>query len=464
MQKYLLALALVLPIATPQSRADDEHTGKSAGEEKLLVDGPALLRSWVPPESPPGIADKEPHVVRVRFIVDDDGKVRSARPLDGDSPPFSDLAVAAVKQWVFAPALENGKAIASCYDVSVSFSPSNGKGRKTRPSAPAADEQPELAPTTTAVAKTTPEGDYPEVLARRKIPGAVRFHAVVSVDGRVRRPGIVASTHADFVLPALRALEQWEFTPAMQGDLARESEVDGQVNFFTVDDDPSEKVLKVNGISALDGEPPEFAPDPQVVTDPVWPIDLLLKGEGGSAAVQFDVQPSGSVSEIKVKEASHPEFGQAVAAALETWYFSRPRTDPPGMAVTLLKKTEFKAVPLDASDEDNPWIRLVLALRRGQIGSAKGLDEKITPIYRVQPQYPQSLVANGSPKGHADIEFVIDREGRARLPRIVSATADEFGWSAATAVAQWVFKAPRRGGQPVDVKVRIPFEFAAPAH
>jgi outer membrane biosynthesis protein TonB len=45
----------------------------------------------------------------------------------------------------------------------------------------------------------------------------------------------------------------------------------------------------------------------------------------------------------------------------------------------------------------------------------------------------------------------------------VSATNAEFGWSAATAVSQWVFKAPLRGGQPVDVKVRIPFDFKSPA-
>jgi TonB family protein len=61
------------------------------------------------------------------------------------------------------------------------------------------------------------------------------------------------------------------------------------------------------------------------------------------------------------------------------------------------------------------------------------------------------------------IDFVIDRDGRARLPQIISATSEEFGWAAATAVAQWVFRPPLRGGQPVDIKVRIPFSFKAPA-
>jgi TonB family protein len=135
------------------------------------------------------------------------------------------------------------------------------------------------------------------------------------------------------------------------------------------------------------------------------------------------------------------------------------------VTVTLAKHEEFKAVPIDgvaAGEATDPVERIVQKLRRGEIGGAKGLDEKLTPLYRLRPEYPQSLKAAGGPKGAAEIEFVIDREGRVRLPRIVSATLEEFGWAAATAVTQWVFKAPRRGGEPADVKVRVPFEFAAP--
>jgi hypothetical protein len=48
------------------------------------------------------------------------------------------------------------------------------------------------------------------------------------------------------------------------------------------------------------------------------------------------------------------------------------------------------------------------------------------------------------------------------LPRIVSASAPEFGWAAATSVSQWLFKAPRRKGKPVDVKVAMPVSFDVP--
>jgi TonB family protein len=96
------------------------------------------------------------------------------------------------------------------------------------------------------------------------------------------------------------------------------------------------------------------------------------------------------------------------------------------------------------------------------VGGAGGLDERLRPIWRIRPAYPQALRIE-KPAGKAVIEFVVDREGRARLPRVVSASHPEFGWSAASALSQWVFAPPRRGGEPVDVNVSIPFEFAAPA-
>jgi hypothetical protein len=47
------------------------------------------------------------------------------------------------------------------------------------------------------------------------------------------------------------------------------------------------------------------------------------------------------------------------------------------------------------------------------------------------------------------------------LPRIVSASAPPFGWAAVTAAAQWEFSPPRKGGQPVDARMRVPVDFPA---
>ena len=57
------------------------------------------------------------------------------------------------------------------------------------------------------------------------------------------------------------------------------------------------------------------------------------------------------------------------------------------------------------------------------------------------------------------IEFIVDREGHAQLPRIVSSSDADFGWAAATAVARWQYSAPTRKGKNADVFVRVPIEF-----
>ena len=128
-----------------------------------------------------------------------------------------------------------------------------------------------------------------------------------------------------------------------------------------------------------------------------------------------------------------------------------------------MKKAEFKPLPVDATEAPraDPLGRLVILARKDSLRGGADLDEKLTPLYRVAPGYPAALRAD-KPSGEATVEFVIDRDGRARLPRIVAATREEFGWAAATAVAQWLFRPPLRGGAPVEVKVQIPFNFTPP--
>jgi TonB family protein len=186
-----------------------------------------------------------------------------------------------------------------------------------------------------------------------------------------------------------------------------------------------------------------------------------MAGESGFAMVDFVVRPDGATEGIVVTEASAPEFGAALRAAVETWEFRPAIAGGRGTAVSLRKRANLEAVPRGQESAANPAQRTLALLRAGKIGAATKLDAKLTPVYRVAPLYPASLPVGSRRAGRAEIEFTIDREGRCRFPRIVSATQPEFGWSAATAVAQWVFQPPMREGKPVDVLVKIPFEFAA---
>ena len=436
--------------------------------DNSFVDGPALVKTWAPPVYPAdALREQVGGGTVIRIVVDETGAITAARVLRASDPRLGEAALAAVKAWTFAPAVDGEKRVASCLDVPLSFDPK--KGQKGWPASHMTNmnNQPRPAPVTGAEPNRTPTGEYPAVLTERKLPGSVDFACRVDATGRVSAPKILGTSHADFVLPALASLAKWEFTPSKQGDLAVATELVGEVSFDTIASNRAE-VLAANGITATDGTVPEVRPQLAVVVDAVWPHERLLRGEAGEAMVEFTVGMSGSVSEVKVRSASQPEFGRAAEAAMEGWRFQRAITDGRRGPVLLVKKFEFVAVPLAGAEETkeattvDEWTDLVQRARAGSISAAAGLDEKLTPLYRVPPPYPAALKAAGGPKGEALIEFVIARDGRVRLPRIVSATHEEFGWAAATAVAQWVFKAPLRGGQPVDVKVSIPIGFAAP--
>jgi TonB family protein len=451
---FILALVSLSRLA-----AKDEKPAPAS----LVADGPAMVRTWGPPVYPAdALKEKVSGRVTTRIIVDETGAIAAARVLKATDPRLGEAAVTAVKTWTFAPAIENEKPVAQCLDVPFNFDAQ--KGAKTWKPGLLPEEawMPRPAPRTVAVPRNTPPGDYPAVLLERKLSGEAIFLCVVQPDGHAANVRIVAVTHSDFVLPALAALEKWEFTPAQQGDLSTASELRGTVSFDSVGTTRAE-VLAANGIAAPDGSAPVNQPMPQVVSDPVWPYAFLTKGEGGSATVEFMVEATGRVTGVKVREATHPDFGQSVVAALEQCSFDPAMTEGKIVAVPLVQHVDFKPVSIDGDEPSkNPLVRLVRLERAGAIRGGGGLDEKLTPLYRVTPAYPAALRDVGKPSGQAVIEFVIDRDGRARMPRIVSASHPEFGWSAATSVSQWVFKAPLRAGKPTEVRVQIPINFTPP--
>ncbi|HUR58897.1 MAG TPA: TonB family protein [Opitutaceae bacterium] len=421
---------------------------------KLAVTGPATILEWSPAVAPGGARSDQNAVVTVRIIVDETGAISAARVLDG-SGAQGKAALEAIRKWKFSPATDEGKPVATCLDVPFVFSPLPPKPSLLPPSF----LMPKPAPRSVAVKKSTPLGEYPESLLGRGIPGRIVFQCKIGADGRpLAAPVIHAASHVDFVLPAVASSPQWEFQPAMQGDLPIVADVRGEVAY---EDRPTTvaAALAANGITAPDGSAPVHQPQPRVVVEPVWPHDLLLLGEGGSAEVTFTVEPNGRVNNIAVKSATHPAFGSALAAAMEMWIFEGALENGRGVTAALRKRAEFKAIPADASDDSDPMARLVRLERAKSIRGGAGLDQALQPLYRVAPLFPAALAGDGKRAGQSTIEFVIDRDGRVRLPRIVSASNPALGWSAATAIGQWVFRAPVRGGQPTEVKVALPITF-----
>lgn len=429
------------------------------------LDEVVFLTKWVRAEYPREAAkEKVGGVVKISFIADTTGAVVSARSLEEADPRLAAAAVAAIKQWKIEPVIEDGRAVSCGLIAEIKFAP----GEKLSDEAARSEQLPHPAPTTAASPLETPEGDYPDVMRGTKLSGKVLFKGTVTETGDVVASSIIAASHSDFVLPALSSLRKWKFKPRMQGDLALSAEVEGVVSFTSDVSSPSE-VLVANGITMLDGSTPELPAIVVVACETAWPIDMILAGVAGRATVDFTITADGRSKDVVLVAATQHDFGQSLVAAMETWQFAlqpdaidalAPRMRKTALTETRLRRTLEFTIPTDTGGTNTRELaRLVAALRAGKIEGAKGLDQKLIPIYRAMPHYPGTFVGREAPSGEAVIEVVVDRSGRVRLPRIVSASQPEFGWAAATAAMQWVFKAPQRAGEPTEVKVRIPFKF-----
>ena len=423
------------------------------------IDGPAVVYSWPAPTSvPASLGPNEKVKVRLRFVVDTNGVVTTARVTESTNSAFNASALETIRTWKFRPALDNGVAVVMCMDGAMVYSASTADLYK----AAAPPVEPRPSKRTEAEPLEEPEGDYPDIMTDRKLYGKAIFACTIDPSGHVINPVILGATHVEFVPAALDALAKWRFTPATQGDLKVATPLRGAVTFDAITEHRQE-ILAANNITGPDGEPPAAAPKILAAADPVFPYDRLISGDSGEASVEFTVTANGQISNLKVKSASEPEYGEALLAALASWQFEPGTHDEQGVDVALLQTYTFKGVPKEATEADpDPLAAIVAEDRAKKITSASGLDEKLTPIYRVAPVYPPALYATTKEKGQAMLSLVICQDGRVRLAHALSASAPEFGWAAITAANQWVFKPPLRRGKPVDVAVQLPVNFPAP--
>lgn len=420
--------------------------------EALALNGAPILVNWVRPEYPKQARrEKREGTVTVEFVVETDGRVSRASVQKSTDEVFEAPALAAVSQWRFKPALEEGKAVPVGMTVPVVFDLDQFRTQLLQPPGP---QQPVPLPEEPAVAKGLDIG-YPAELDDRKLPGVVMVEVTVNVDGQVEKPRVQWASHPAFVEKALLAIEKATFTPAKQGPLTKASIVRYPVGFESMGAKTAD-VLAANRLELMTEPAPDMLPRPRVLIHPVYPRNLLLAGESGRAVVEFTVTAEGGTENIMVISADRPDYGAALRAAVETWGFGPAQNEAGPMAVRLRVTHDFSpdAVPTETR------VAARLNSETG-IGGPAGLDRRIVPLWRGFPVYPQEL-RDQRLSGEALVEFIIDHNGRVRLPLVVSATEEAFGWAAATALSQWVFERPTRGGKPTEVKVRIPVDFKPP--
>jgi TonB family protein len=210
--------------------------------------------------------------------------------------------------------------------------------------------------------------------------------------------------------------------------------------------------------NTANSQPPQSQPVVRREVTPVYPYDLLLSGKAGWVDANLVVDYSGRPLLASPQSASDPALLKAALAIIEATEYQPAKKNKHTVMTAVMQRVVFPGeAEMDASAR-----RILGELRKNKPGfcSLMELDQRPKTMKQVVPVYPRAMKEDGL-TGQAEIEFVVDREGRVHFPRVVSASQEGFGWAAAIAVAQWRYEPPTRNGQSVDVRMVVPVLFDA---
>lgn len=413
----------------------------AAGEAKAqLKDVPGSASRWptVKEKSLPDLA-KKPSWAKLGLWIREDGTVDEVEFLQGEND-WKIECIAAAKKMKFEPVVFEGKALpvrtelnyrCDRKQVDYNFSP--------LPNLPGEVHVNEEWGLTKATVELDPDLILPLMLRARPmltIEAAISY--VIAEDGSTDKIRILGASSEGAVRSALDLIAERKYKPAMVRDTPVRTEHQ-QVYSFQTMGKPIEAL-----IGSIDAE------------DPVFPYEQLLAGEEGYAVVKFTLDGDGKVESSTVLEASHPEFGSALLAAIDNWKFKPESLATAGAVREYRHDFVLSMTPYAAR-------RLIAAARSGEeVSNAKaGLDAKPKVLSSPGLAYPSAL-KDQKEAGTATVEFIIDRVGLAQLPRVLKASKPEFGWAAVTAVNTMRFTPLTRNGKSAELRVVMPVNFTPP--
>ena len=305
--------------------------------------------------------------------------------------------------------------------------------------------------------------EYPYGMRAANLEGAVLLEFVINKKGEPVNVVGLKSNNRSFDRAALTAMQKARFKPARVAGKPVNARAQQMIT-FRLNDGARWMITKTSNHDTL---PEQFrwdvAPEVNFSAFPVYPREALLAKRKGKAAIAFIIGPSGKVAAVRVLEATEPEMGHAAAAAVQLWDF-KPARKKDGSACAATVRMDYEFEPNGNGNVPvTPGAEAILRLLRkspNAILAASQLDAKPQPIVTDAPAYPLALAQAGR-GGEAVIEFFIDENGDAQLPRVVSATDPEFGYAALQAVGTWRFTPPLAKGRPVVTRASMPLHFKA---
>lgn len=297
-------------------------------------------------------------------------------------------------------------------------------------------------------------------LRKRGIQGQVNAVGIITSEGTVREPVIVKSSDPALEKLVIEAILKYRSEPHLEKPVP--GRYQQSFNFGPVGID--ERVSKYDLPKKTDHLPMKFQydilPVVKVVAPVVYPLNLLKDNISGSAKVMVSVDPDGAVQKVEILEATHPEFGLATRAMMQSWEFEpAPKNGKQAWSIFALEqKFNTHARGTEVSESAKKILKN-LKSHSSDIHATLASDSLPVALYNPIPAYPSHLAKEGV-GDMVMIEFFIDEEGAVQLPHIVEAKNDELAWLALTAVSRWLFESPLRQGRPVVIRARLPINFS----
>ena len=191
---------------------------------------------------------------------------------------------------------------------------------------------------------------------------------------------------------------------------------------------------------------------------------LNLRDPAASALVR--VGRTGEVVDLVVIEATHRGLIAAAERVLRGAEYEPGAVDGVATVMDLRVKIEFsqpQAVPQSVTDHVEATIERLQSTGLDYVlATPRELDEPLAMIAEGPRVVPVDPSGNVIP-GRAVLEFYVDRTGTPRMPEVVSSDHAQITAAAVQILETLRFAPPLRDAQPTLVKVRMPFDFAAPA-
>jgi TonB family protein len=285
------------------------------------------------------------------------------------------------------------------------------------------------------------------------VSGDVVVEFVVDKSGNAINPVVLHSSNPAFDESAINAVLRWKFKPATKNGKPVNKEATQDIRFEPADSPTP--LMQFDVTPATRDEPGTSRPVVTGTYPIVYPYELERTNVTGRAKARMLLSETGRVISVKIVSCSQPEFGFALAAAVQGFRYSPAQKD--GIPVPSIMEMDqvFDSEQLSAPETRRLFF---MDQHKGAVHVVAELDAPPHPLSIRRPLYPSALLGTGI-TGDASVEFLIQEDGWVRLPRIVQASRPEFGYAAVEAVASWAFEPPRVHGKPVVARARVSFRF-----